>query len=382
MLCDNCFGGSDGDEPLPKHGFVHTQPKNVSISRHVSPFLPVAICVIATSIILLTTHSYRDQIADTQFAKGVVNGVSRNSDAINITLVAIETVLLALITVFYSFVESEGIQEGWSDWWPYPSDIQDTKEQWTEFHYPELGRREVQLIAAILVSICVFSIVKTKSRVKSLVFWVAFNSCAAVFFWLMFSSLKCLTNEKRPDFFARCYGMPVVTRDEDLAANAKAFEYLDKMFFKNRRESDPVSTKDCLAFQQRMLTGTVPLKATTALRAAGYLDHLRANNRTSVEREIEKGFRSFPSGHWGSAVYYGTVCLLLTCWAMFKSKSKAIFGLVLLLIVFLGYNAYSMFTVWADRRHHSWDMVAGFAIAAVYVGLQFCVWLAFRPRQT
>eukprot|EP01083_Nonionella_stella_P255230 876292_1 len=358
---------------------LNSRPRDVG-SRHVSPVLPVTICAVITSTLLISTNIYRDEIAESEYVKLAMERINLNSGTMKELFITMEVVVLVLLGTLETTVRCFNIKEGWSGWWPFPMDISGNQEQWTEFHYPELGRRKVQLIAAFVISILAFLIKQSKSSAKYILSWLAFNTCTAFGFWVTFSAMKLIVNEKRPDFFARCYGLPVVYFEENLAANAQAFEYLDKMFFKKHKESDAITVKDCLDFQSHALTEISSLpKEPAGLDKVGYLTNLRTNTR--LESEIKKGFRSFPSGHWAGAVYYGTCCLLLTCWVIFKSKSKAIYGLIMLLVVFLTYNAYSMFSIYGDRRHHWWDMASAVLIAATYMGFQFAVWLAFRPKE-
>eukprot|EP01083_Nonionella_stella_P187770 690743_1 len=63
-----------------------------------------------------------------------------------------EVVVLVLLGTLETTVRCFNIKEGWSGWWPFPMDISGNQEQWTEFHYPELGRHKIELIAAVAIS--------------------------------------------------------------------------------------------------------------------------------------------------------------------------------------------------------------------------------------
>eukprot|EP01083_Nonionella_stella_P094064 263818_1 len=299
--------------------------------------------------------------------------------------------LVGLICVYVFIPEGAG----WSNWWPLPFDVNQSKQVMFVDQVPEIHALIVFLAATLVVIssgsyIQAFNDDPLLKRFKffmwSLLYFVySVGVCMSVV-----QSLKISISEKRPDFYARCYGMkPVKLSDANQVADAKVvFKVLDDLY--TIKKSDKIATTDCLSFQTTDLQmdtdspgnaafGRIVLKDTDA---DSYLKFLNTEeSKDERESEILDGRKSFPSGHSASAAWMATTTFLFTVWVIYKKRSVSSGILLIFTTIFVVYCGWVMYTRVADHKHHWWDVVAGCGLGVLFASVFFSLWAIFVAPQ-
>eukprot|EP01083_Nonionella_stella_P179973 640478_1 len=254
--------------------------------------------------------------------------------------------------------------------------------------------------------------------------------------FLLVASLKVICAEKRPDFYARCFGMSEVPLNDDFvpgirfghkesdyrekkAAIVELKKYFDS-FWKQPVDDDvhpivstitnyplglsPPSYDDsmimekCVWFQNYMfqkITDLDTLKNDFGNRTGFTLKNIAepalgpdyflrlAEPKPQRMKIITKGRVSFPSSHSSNAAFMGTMTLFFVIW-IFKTKhiSKlASIPLLIALAVCVGYNMWVPISRSVDHRHFSWDIVTGLLTGVSFACLYFAVWAKYPVQK-
>eukprot|EP01083_Nonionella_stella_P037466 102127_1 len=391
----------------------------------------------------IVNTSFDDSGSETASGESQLNIPGPSYEDLRLVVGLVHTFCIAM----FLFVKLSGKDANWTDT-GFPSENNAYRMEPLMAEHESDGRSVVLVILFSAIVLIIGTCLSGKrgdsiSARFSMFLRVAMYFVFAFFgMFLLVASLKVICAEKRPDFYARCFGMSEVPLNDVVVpgirfghkfdeyrrkktAVVELKKYFDSFFpppVNDELQEPPIVstivdyTKDypiglsrvpesdakimvkCVWFQDYLflkiknldtLKEDIGNRAGFALsidaeRVLGekYFTHLD-KSKPRRKKIITKGRKSFPSSHSSNAAFMGTMTLFFVIW-IFKTKhiSKlASIPLLISLAACVGYNIWVTISRSVDHRHFSWDIVTGLLTGVSFACLYFAVWAKYPVQK-